>query len=111
MKDKLKAILSGGIAVGSTDDMNVGPRAEMLLNQNTYVGLWCWSDAARTIWSIEVSEVRLLGSLDPVSCWFEDGHMNRATGNLHETAFYATAEEALAKYTQIIMDLTDRSAV
>lgn len=113
MLDKIAKIALGNMTM--TDDecaqMNVGVRCETLLNQDTYIGLWCWSDADRVVWSLEANKVRLLGSLEPSAVWFEDGHMNRVISDDQVQVFYNSADAALAVYMTIVLTLIDRSEV
>lgn len=96
------AMLKSGLTVDVTM-CDTGPRFETLLNQSVYLGIWCYSDAAQTLFTLEVREVA-----DDSMTWFEDGPTLNSGS---EVRFFETFGAAFANLNVIVEALADREAV
>lgn len=96
-------LCSDGITVADIDDCDCGPRFETILNQRFYLGIWCYSDAEKTVFSLEIR------SIDETSnTWLEDGIKLEPDS---EIRIYPSFDEAFANLSKIVLANADRSGV
>ena len=99
----LMNLCSDGITVADIDDCDCGPRFETILNQSIYLGIWCYSDTEKTVFSLEVRAVA-----ETSSTWLEDG-VKLAPDS--EIRIYPTFNEAFENLGKIVLLAADRSPV
>lgn len=99
----LMNLCSDGITVEDIDDCDCGPRFETILNQRFYLGIWCYSDTEKTVFSLEIRSIE-----ETSNTWLEDGIKLEPDS---EIRIYSRFDEAFANLGKIVTAIADRSPV